>query len=348
MLVVNPYRPVPGSTAARRAALRQQAATATPARPRRDPAPVRVPGAADRYGFDVLATDPHRVGPAATRPRSVEVAAEPGTVLEDRQTGFVGAVVAVEKSGGTHLVVLEDRHGLRRGFPLGPGFWLEGRPVVLAPPPGRVRPTGPVSAAGRALTASGSYAVAGERAKVARASRIWVEGRHDAELVEKVWGDDLRHEGVVVLMLDGVDNLERVISDFGPGPARRAGVLVDHLVAGSKESRIAQRVRSLPGGDDVLVLGHPYVDVWQAVRPERVGLRRWPEVPRGTDVKHGTLQALGWPHATQADVARGWQRILSSVRGYKDLEPALLGRVEELIDFVTAPDRTRVIAGDVP
>ena len=302
MLVVNPYRPVPGSTAARRAALRQQAATATPAPTRvparRDPAPVRVPGAADRYGFDVLATDPHRVGPAATRPRSVEVAAEPGTVLEDRQTGFVGAVVAVEKSGGTHLVVLEDRHGLRRGFPLGPGFWLEGRPVVLAPPPGRVRPTGPVSAAGRALTASGSYAVAGERAKVARASRIWVEGRHDAELVEKVWGDDLRHEGVVVLMLDGVDNLERVISDFGPGPARRAGVLVDHLVAGSKESRIAQRVRSLPGGDDVLVLGHPYVDVWQAVRPERVGLRRWPEVPRGTDVKHGTLQALGWPHAT--------------------------------------------------
>ena len=352
MPVVNPYRPVPGSTAARRAALRQQAATATPAPTRvparRDPAPVRGPGAADRYGSDVLATDPHRVGPAATRPRSVEVAAEPGMVLEDRQTGFVGAVVAVEKSGGTHLVVLEDRHGLRRGFPLGPGFWLEGRPVVLAPPPGRVRPTGPVSAAGRALTASGSYAVAGERARVARASRIWVEGRHDAELVEKVWGDDLRHEGVVVLMLDGVDNLERVISDFGPGPARRAGVLVDHLVAGSKESRIAQRVRSLPGGDDVLVLGHPYVDVWQAVRPERVGLRRWPEVPRGTDVKHGTLQALGWPHATQADVARGWQRILGSVRGYKDLEPALLGRVEELIDFVTAPDRAHVIAGDVP
>ena len=83
MPVVNPYRPVPGSTAARRAALRQQAATATPARPRRDPAPPRGPGAADRYGSDVLATDPHRVGPAATRPRSVEVAAEPGMVLED-------------------------------------------------------------------------------------------------------------------------------------------------------------------------------------------------------------------------------------------------------------------------
>ena len=123
-----------------------------------------------------------------------------------------------------------------------------------------------------------------------------------------------------------MDNLERVISDFGPGPARRAGVLVDHLVAGSKESRIAQRVRSLPGGDNVLVLGHPYVDVWQAVRPERIELRRWPEVPRDTDVKHGTLQALGWPHATQADVAHGWQRILGSMHSYKDLEPAAVDR----------------------
>ena len=262
----------------------------------------------------------------------------PGLVVEDRQTGFVGAAVAVEKSGGQHVVVLEDRHGTRRGFALGPGFWIEGRPVILDPPVARRRrPTGPVSAAGRRLTASGSYAVEGERAKVARASRIWVEGKHDAELVEKVWGDDLRHEGVVVLMLDGVDNLEEVMADFGPAPERRAGVLVDHLVAGSKESRIAKRVAEMPGGENVLVLGHPYVDVWQAVKPARVGLERWPDIPRGTDIKHGTLEALGWPHDTQADVARGWQRILSTVRSYKDLEPSLLGRMEELIDFVTAP-----------
>ncbi len=259
-------------------------------------------------------------------------------VLEDRETGFVGAAVAVEKSGGHHLVVLEDRRGTRRGFPLGPGFWLGGQPVIVEPPaPARRAPVGPVSTGGRRLTASGSYAVVGEAVKVARASRIWVEGRHDAELVEKVWGDDLRHEGVVVLMLDGVDNLEQVLAEFQPGPQRRAGVLVDHLVPGSKESRIAQSVRSMPGGDNVLVLGHPYVDVWQAVRPGRLGLRAWPQVPRGTDIKHGTLEALGWPHAGQADVARGWQRILAAVRSYKDLEPSLLGRMEELIDFVTAP-----------
>ncbi|MDY3678247.1 MAG: DUF3097 domain-containing protein [Actinomyces urogenitalis] len=345
-----PRRTVPGSTAARRAALREQAArqqqearaagrlTEAEAQRRRSAAAPSRPTTSDRYGGDVLAADPHRVGPHAVRPASVHVPVTAGLVVEDRQTGFVGAAVAVEKSGGRHIVVLEDRHGVRRGFPLGAGFWIEGRPVILDPPaPRRRRPTGPVSASGRKLTASGSYAVEGEAAKVARASRIWVEGKHDAELVEKVWGDDLRHEGVVVLMLDGVDNLEEVMADFAPSPTRRAGVLVDHLVAGSKESRIAERVRAMPGGENVLVLGHPYVDVWQAVKPERVGLRAWPAVPRGTDIKHGTLEALGWPHACQADIAQGWQRILATVRSYKDLEPALLGRMEELIDFVTAP-----------
>ena len=347
-----PYRsPVPGSTAARRAALRARAEAEQKQQAQNAPAgsrshggaaastpAARRPSSSDRYGGDVLSVNPHRTGPGAIRPESVHVPVTPGLVVEDRQTGFVGAAVAVEKSGGQHVVVLEDRHGVRRGFTLGPGFWIEGRPVILDPPVARKRqPTGAVSAAGRRLTASGSYAVEGERAKVARASRIWVEGKHDAELVEKVWGDDLRHEGVVVLMLDGVDNLEEVMADFGPAPERRAGVLVDHLVAGSKESRIAQRVSEMPGGENVLVLGHPYVDVWQAVKPARVGLERWPDIPRGTDIKHGTLEALGWPHADQADVAQGWQRILATVRSYKDLEPSLLGRMEELIDFVTAP-----------
>ena len=365
-------RVVPGSTAARRAALRARAerearaagareeagaagaarrrrpgpppaspSTAPPPSARPSPAPPippTRPSAADRYGGDVLAVDPHRVGPNAIRPESVHVPVRRGLVVEDRQTGFVGAVVAAEKSGGRRIVVLEDRRGARRGFPLGPGFWIDGRPVVLDPPRAAPGPgAGPVNHGGRRVTASGSYAVEGEAAKVARASRIWVEGGHDAELVEKVWGDDLRHEGVVVLMLDGVDNLEEVMAQFGPAPERRAGVLVDHLVAGSKESRIAERVARMPGGENVLVLGHPYVDVWQAVKPERVGLKAWPRVPRGTDIKRGTLETLGWPHATQADVARGWQRILAAVRTYKDLEPALLGHMEELIDFVTAP-----------
>lgn len=304
---------------------------------RRESKPVTGPSATDRYGTDVLQVNPHRVGPGAIRPESVEVPIRRGLVVEDRATGFVGAIVAAEKSGGRYVVVLEDRHGNRRGFPLGAGYWIDGRPVILTPPVPQPKQGGPQTPGGRKLTASGSYAVEGKRAKVARASRIWVEGKHDAELVEKVWGDDLRHEGVVVLMLDGIDNLEEILREFRPMPHARAGVLVDHLVPGSKESRIAERVRQMPGGENVLILGHPYVDVWQAVKPERVGLRAWPEIPRGIDIKHGTLEALGWPHADQADVARGWQRILSQVHSYKDLEPSLLARMEELIDFVTAP-----------
>ena len=40
-----------------------------------------------------------------------EVPVERGMVLEDVQSGWVGAVVRVEKSGGMHVVALEDRRG---------------------------------------------------------------------------------------------------------------------------------------------------------------------------------------------------------------------------------------------
>ena len=291
----------------------------------------------DRYGRDVLqAPDPAPGAPrgSAARTRGMRTSrpqvAETGLVVEEVTTGWVGAVVRVERSGGMRVVVLEDRHGRTRTFPLGPGFWVDGEPVELTPPAGPSAPAAPTR------TASGSRAVPGVRARVARGARIWVEGRHDAELVEKVWGDDLRIEGVVVEMLDGVDNLADALADFAPSADRRVGVLVDHLVPGSKESRIAaEAVRGTRPGT-VLVLGHPYVDVWQAVRPARLGLDRWPTVDRRTEWKHGILDQLGWPCTDQADVARGWQRILASVRDYRDLEPALLGRMEELIDFVTA------------
>lgn len=277
----------------------------------------------DRYGPDVLAA---ARSARATAPR---VPAQPGLVVEEVTTGWVGAVVRTERSGGLHVVVLEDRRGRTRTFPLGPGFWIDGRPVELVPPAGPPAPAAP------RLTASGSLAVPGARARVARGSRIWVEGKHDAELVEQVWGDDLRIEGVVVEPLDGIDHLAAAVAGFRPAPGRRLGVLVDHLVPGSKESRIAaDAVRAAPPGT-VLVLGHPYVDVWQAVRPQRLGLAEWPQVPRGAPWKEGVLAALGWPHAGPGDVADGWRRIRGAVRDYRDLEPSLLGRLEELIDFVT-------------
>jgi len=276
----------------------------------------------DRYGTDVLAG-------GRRKPRSTEHPAELGLVVEDVETGYVGAVVRVEYG----RVDLEDRRGRTRGFPLGPGYLLGGRPVILTAP----RRAAP-AAAGR--TASGSVAVRGARARVARASRIYVEGRHDAELVAQVWGEDLRIEGVVVEHLGGIDDLVGIVAEFAPAPGRRLGVLVDHLVAGSKESRIAEAVRGGPGGPDTLVVGHPYVDIWQAVKPERLGLSAWPTVPRHMEWKHGACQALGLPHAGQADIARAWRYIRSRVRYWNDLEPALIGRVEELIDFVTQPAGT--------
>jgi hypothetical protein len=164
-----------------------------------------------------------------------------------------------------------------------------------------------------------------------------VEGKHDAELVEKVWGDDLRLEGIVVEPLHGVDDLAGAVADFRPSPQRRLGILVDHLVHGSKESRIAERALSVPGAaGNVLIVGHPYVDVWQAIRPQTLGIPAWPDVPRGTDWKTGILRAFGWPHATSEHIGLGWQKLLGAVRTYADLEPALLGRVEEVIDFLTA------------
>jgi len=230
-------------------------------------------------------------------------------------------------------VHLEDRRGRVRAFPLGGGFLVEGEPVILVPPAAR---TAPVA---RQRTASGSFAVANAPARVARASRIWVEGRHDAELVEQVWGDDLRVEGIVVEYLEGVDHLRDRLREFAPGAGRRGGVLVDHWVTGSMEARLAREALASLGpaaASSVLVVGHPFIDVWQAVKPERVGIAAWPDVPRGVDWKTGTCRALGWPHDSAADRAAAWRRIRGSVRGFADLEPALLGRVEELIDFVTA------------
>ncbi|MCW2601154.1 MAG: hypothetical protein JWM02_2983 [Frankiales bacterium] len=244
-----------------------------------------------------------------------DVPAELGLVVEEVLTGWCGAVVECDKE----RVSLEDRHGKVRVFPLGV-FLLEGSPVTLVRPTQQARPKGP------RRTASGSIAVEGLTARVARAGRIWVEGKHDAELVERVWGHDLRVEGVVVEPLDGVDDLPGLVQRFGPSRTQRLGVLVDHLVAGSKESRIVAAVTS----PHVLVTGHPYVDVWQAVKPAAVGIAAWPDVPRGRPWKEGVCAALGWGQTWE-----GWKRVLAAVDSYTDIEVPLLQSVERLIDFVT-------------
>lgn len=270
----------------------------------------------DRYGRDVLAA------PRRAARRTPEVAAERGLVVEDTASGFCGAIVGLEKSYAGDLVRLEDRHGRTRVFVMHPAaFLIDGSPVTLVVP----RTRGPVAAQ---RTASGSRVAPTRRARTARASRIFVEGVHDATLIERVWGADLRAEGVVVVGIDGLDNLEEILAEFGPAPHRRAGVLVDHLVSGSKEERLTAKV-----GEHVLVCGHPYIDVWEAVKPSSVGIQTWPKVPRGEDWKTGVCRRLGWGAPQD-----GWRRVLAGVSGFRDLEVDLLRSVEELIDFVTAAD----------
>lgn len=250
-------------------------------------------------------------------PAYPSVPASAGLVVEDRSSGFCGDVVAAT----AQAVTLRDRHGRTRQFVLKPGgFLLEGKPVTL------VRPSVAAPARGPRVTNSGSVAGPSAPARVAAASRIWVEGRHDAELLEHVWGDDLREVGIVVEPLHGADHLADAVAEFGPSPQRRLGVLLDHLVEGSKESRLAQQV----SGPHVLITGHPFVDVWEGVWPKVMGLDRWPTVPRGTPWKQGMCAALG------TDPATFWPTLRNRVRTYADLRPELVGAVERLIDFVAA------------
>jgi hypothetical protein len=274
--------------------------------------------------MDVLA-QPH-----PRRAVVAEVPAELELVVETPDGSFCGAVVAIGRAVDAgerrDVVTLEDRRGKRRVFPMLPAaFLLDGRLVTL------IRPVpvagGPAKAA---RTASGSVAVPRAPAQVARASRIWVEGIHDAALVERIWGDDLRVEGVVVEPLDGIDNLVDVLRDFEPSAQRRVGVLVDHLVAGSKETRIVEEVKRAGFAAHVLVTGHPYIDVWQAVKPSAVGIEAWPVVPRGTEWKAGVCSELGI-----SDPREMWRRVLAGVDSFTDVEVPLLRAVEELIDFVT-------------
>ena len=82
-------------------------------------------------------------------------------VVEDVQTGYVGAVVRIEYG----RMELEDRRGRRKPFPVGAGYLIDGRPVILTAP----RRAAPAAGA---RTASGSVAVPGAKARVALSSRI--------------------------------------------------------------------------------------------------------------------------------------------------------------------------------
>ena len=280
----------------------------------------------ERYAWGAQDLSRASINNRPAPPRQVEL--KRGMVLEDLN-GWVGEVVRAERIGGEIFFGLEDAHRRVKNFPLGIGYFLEGEPVEI------VAPT-PRKTSGRKISRSGSVAVENAPARVARASRIWVEGLHDAELVEKVWGHDLRIEGIVVEPLHGVDDLATAVKEFSPGPERQLGILVDHLLKGTKEERVVAEALAVPGAaGNIKIVGHPFIDIWQAVKPQVLGIPAWPQVPRGEDWKKGILRRLGQPHQNQEDVANAWKRILSRVDSYSDLDPTLLGPVESLIDFLT-------------
>ncbi len=252
------------------------------------------------------------------------IEARRGLMLQHRDTGRVGVLVDFSPP----RLTLRDDEGRDHVLRYAPGAVradVDGRTVAVS-----LRRPAPADRPA-SLTASGSVDPGRLPPRLARASRIWVEGIHDAELVEKIWGDDLRVEGVVVEPLDGADDLAERVRGFRPGPGRRVGVLLDHLVAGTKETRIA----AAAAHPDVLITGHPFVDVWQAVKPSVISIERWPDIPPGQPWKQGVLDAIGFTGST----GEFWRMLLGRVDTWTDLETPLLGAVERLIDFVAPPPR---------
>lgn len=260
--------------------------------------------------------------PKMRRKEYPAVVAEPEVTVTHTASGTFGSVL----EWSTEWISLRDDSGRDHRYRnIAGSFNVDGRAVRLTQPA-----RAPLADA--ALTASGSVADASSAPRMARASRIMVEGVHDAELIEKVWGDDLRSEGIVVQPMDGADDLAEIARGFRPGPGRRLGILLDHLVENTKESHLAATI------DDphVLVCGHEFVDVWAAVNPAVVGLDRWPDVPKGQPWKDGIVAEVARRGTldTKGDVRRFWRELLGRTESFRDLDPSLVGAVEQLIDFV--------------
>ena len=246
-----------------------------------------------------------------------------GEVVEVLADGYVGAIVSHEKTYDGDFIRLENNQGKTRLFKLRPGaFLVDGIRTTLTKPQPAARPQRSNSGSTRVVNApqkSPPHPASGWKACTTLL------------LSKKIWGHDLRVEGVVVEYLEGLDNLPHRLAEFRPAQGRRVGVLADHLVAGSKETRLTDQV-----GEHVFVTGHPYIDIWAAVKPERLGIRAWPEIPRGEDWKTGVCARLGW-----ANPQEGWNRVYRAVSTYKDIDSTLIGAVERLVDFVTTPELTK-------
>ena len=264
--------------------------------------------------------------PSESYPR---VPAEPGLMVMHRGSGRRGRISRFTGE----IVEVTDPAGRMHSFRNRPGaFAVAGETSVLVAPRA-------VSGSTTRRSAAGAVVEVDQQAQVARASRLWVEGDHDARLVERVWGDELRELAVVVEPMGGLDDLAAMVREFSPGPGRSLVVLADHLVEGTKESRIASTVDS----PHVVVVGHPFVDIWQCVRARSVGIDHWPEIPMGTDWKSGVCDALGW-----GEPYEGWQRVLGAVDSFADLDVSLVNAMERALDHFASESTGHRADGETP
>ena len=222
-------------------------------------------------------------GPERTAAQYPHREATPGMRVLHRASGFTGELVALDGDE----VVLRGHTGLEKRYRNLPGtFAVDG-----TPDPSRAR-SAPVGRGPRRRPRA-SPRVAAPRRAVARSSARRHGSRAGAgsgwrACTTPSWS---RRCGATTCASRGSWSSASTApttwrtrcAAFGPGPGRRLGVLLDHLVAGSKEARLAAAVRH----PHVLVTGTPYVDVWQAVRPGAVGIEAWPVVPKGQDWKTG-------------------------------------------------------------
>ena len=258
---------------------------------------------------------------ASSRGTSPNSPATTDVVAEDPLSGFCGAVVACTSTA----VTLEDRAGRRRLFPLTSGaFLVDGRQVTLVRPRPAAAGTGAVR-----VRLQGGDGCAGQDGQGGadlgrRASmmRPWWNGSGGTTCGSRASSSSRS---------TGWTTCRRPWPRSGPGDGRRLGVLVDHLVPRSKESRIADAVLAAHR-DTVLITGHPTSTSGRRCGRRRSGIAAWPDVPRGIDWKTGVCAALGMP-----DTRQMWGRVNGAVRSYRDLDTPLITAVERLIDFVAQP-----------
>ena len=117
---------------------------------------------------------------------------------------------------------------------------------------------------------------------------------------------------------------------FDPGPGAAAwGCCSTTSSPGSKEQRAAER---LPPTRTCWSPATPSSTCGRPIDPSLAGLAAWPDVPRGGRGRRACRRP-----AASSEPAGSGASLLRRVRTYADLDPALVGAVEQLIDFVTVP-----------